>query len=146
MGCGFSHRVEPNTIGEPGSELVVNGNGGNSFVGNGLANSTLNATASAVPPAKGSPLSFIVPIRDKEDPKEVSLIRRHPPVRLRRLEEEQQVHRAKLTLDELERRQAEAEERRRKVRDFLRRHICSVFSVKNIGFRNFVGFGGESII
>ncbi|XP_046425387.1 uncharacterized protein LOC124182320 [Neodiprion fabricii] len=114
MGCGFSRRVVPNSSGDPGAGGEIAG----SFVGDEVATAGANAANAVIGGAtKDSPLSFVVPIRDTEGSKEGSIIRRHPPVRLRRLEEEQQLHRPKLTLGALERRQAEAEERRRKILD-----------------------------
>lgn len=59
----------------------------------------------------GQPLAFEVPVNDEEK----SIIKKHPPMRFQRLEE-QQLPQPEVTLEMLQKRQAEAEIRRRRVR------------------------------
>ncbi|XP_015610310.1 uncharacterized protein CCDC198 [Cephus cinctus] len=94
MGCGTSSEVMPSAA------PLENGK---------VEKSVKNGEST--PRRRGSPLAFEVPIRDGE-----SLVRKHPPMRFQRLEE-QQLPQPEITLQLLQKRQAEAEERRRRILD-----------------------------
>ncbi|XP_051167175.1 uncharacterized protein CCDC198-like [Leptopilina boulardi] len=103
MGCGSSTDVVKNTIYK--QEEVLSSE-------NSIPNSRSsplhdnNNTKSAL----RQPLAFEVPINDEEK----SIIKRHPPIRFQRLEE-QQLPQPEVTLELLQKRQAEAEIRRRRI-------------------------------
>lgn len=56
-------------------------------------------------------MAFDIPFNDEDEPIDASIVKKHPPKRLQRLEEQQQ-NTAPVSLKELEEKQQEAENRR----------------------------------
>lgn len=103
MGCGSSTDVVKNSIYEHEKALSSRNSISNSRSSSSNDNNNTKTLLR-------QPLAFEVPVNDEEK----SIIKKHPPMRFQRLEE-QQLPQPEVTLEMLQKRQAEAEIRRRRI-------------------------------